>query len=150
MSLLRVTYVSRHAGGNDLLDDLRAILAVSRARNPLVGVTGALLVGADGFAQVLEGAPAAVTEVFERIQCDERHDAVLVLGSEPIAARDFAEWSMAGCDGREALSAAGLSLAALPQAGTGTVMDLLQRAMRTQAELGALLAQPPGRRDLHA
>jgi hypothetical protein len=93
--LRRVVYIS-HAlpGGADeaLLAD---ILRSSRRNNPQVGVTGALVYSARRFAQVLEGPAAEVEAVFERIQCDPRHDNITVLEVSSPAARAFAGWSMA-------------------------------------------------------
>ena len=74
---------------------IEAILAASRRNNARVGVTGALMFSAGGFAQVLEGPRAAVEHVFERIQQDPRHDDVAVLSFGPVGGRAFDQWSMA-------------------------------------------------------
>lgn len=52
------------------------------------------------FAQVFEGVHDQIQETFERIQCDLRHDDVVVLDFEPVDARRFSRWSMGyiGCD----------------------------------------------------
>jgi hypothetical protein len=76
-------------------------------------VTGALLVSPKGFAQVLEGSSGAVSETFERIQCDLRHDDLTVLSVEATPERQFDEWAVASCDGAEVLSEAGISLTEL-------------------------------------
>jgi len=133
LNLLRIIYISRVSGVAK--GDMAQILAASRANNARCGVTGALLVSPTGFAQVLEGPADAVGETFERIQCDERHDAVTVLALDPTAERQFADWSMACCEGAEALNEAGVTLAELAANGAASVrptLDLLERAMRGQ------------------
>lgn len=77
------------------LAEIEQILAASRRNNVLVGVTGALMFSSGFFAQVLEGAPAAVEATFERIQNDRRHGAVTVLEFASIDQRTFPQWSMA-------------------------------------------------------
>lgn len=95
-ALFRIVYVSRSriaaAVGEE---EVAGILDASRRNNAAVGVTGALLFCRDCFAQVLEGPLDAVSVVFERIQGDPRHAEVVVLEAAPVAARGFADWSMA-------------------------------------------------------
>ena len=71
------------------------ILAVARERNARLGVTGALLCNREYFAQVLEGPREAVEEIYESIQCDERHTGTTVLRFRPAPRRDFPDWTMA-------------------------------------------------------
>ena len=97
-ALYRVVYCSRnvlpeHPGA--LAAQVRRILEVSRRNNARDGISGALLFSGGCFAQALEGPQDAVETAFERIQCDERHTEITVLGAGPIAERDFADWSMA-------------------------------------------------------
>ena len=47
------------------------------------------------FAQVLEGPPLSVGDIFERIMRDTRHDNVVVLEGWPVRDRSFMDWSMA-------------------------------------------------------
>ena len=96
--IYRLVYVSRNAlqGTVDILEaEVASILATSRRNNEKAGITGALLFNADCFAQVLEGEPAAVQTVFERIQCDPRHRQTVILSAGPAAQSDFGDWSMA-------------------------------------------------------
>ena len=94
--LFRLVYASRN-----LLPDaaaqaeVSAILATARANNAALGITGALLFCDDAFVQALEGPMPAVEALFERIQCDPRHDHVVVLDAAPAESRHFAAWSMA-------------------------------------------------------
>ena len=95
--LHRLVYYSlnRLEGDADVVArEFLAILAKSQANNARVGVTGALMFNAGCFAQVLEGPPEAVEKTFERIQQDERHGDVSLLGFGPAPARSFPNWSM--------------------------------------------------------
>lgn len=74
---------------------LQELLAVSRTRNALLGVTGILFYGNERFMQVLEGEEAAVRDLYARIQRDPHHDNILTYIDKPIANRAFARWSMA-------------------------------------------------------
>lgn len=92
----RIVYVSRNLLDPDAAEAaMREILDVSRRNNVQVGVTGALLFSDDCFAQALEGPLDAVEETFERIQCDLRHNDVVVLEAGPATGREFPDWSMA-------------------------------------------------------
>lgn len=96
--LYRLVYVSRSAGldGAGRMEAAVAdILAQSRANNARAGITGSLLFSAGLFAQTLEGPMDAVTETFERIQCDPRHRDTVILQAGRIGRRDFGEWCMA-------------------------------------------------------
>lgn len=75
--------------------EIQAILEWSRAYNPTVGITGALMAGEDRFAQVLEGPLGAVRALAGHILCDPRHRQLTLLSSEPVESRAFPDWSMA-------------------------------------------------------
>lgn len=74
--------------------EVAAIVQVSRARNTLLNVTGALISTGGYFAQVLEGELAAVEELMVSINADPRHMRVKIIRTteEP---RRFAGWAMA-------------------------------------------------------
>jgi blue light- and temperature-responsive anti-repressor len=96
-ALYRLAYVSQSSARPDRTPhaDLRDILATSRARNRLAGITGALTLGGGTFGQILEGPPDAVEAAFERIERDPRHRDVVLLDLAPIAARSFGGRAMA-------------------------------------------------------
>ena len=75
--------------------NVEAIVSTARARNPGLGLTGALLFTGEYFAQVLEGMVASVGQLMARVAQDPRHNMVMVVAREPIVARRFANWSMA-------------------------------------------------------
>ncbi|MBY0335558.1 MAG: BLUF domain-containing protein [Acetobacteraceae bacterium] len=102
--LLRILYVSRkttHADPVEADREVADILVSARRNNERLGVTGALLFSEGCFAQVLEGPTAAVEDIFERIQCDPRHDEVTVLEVRSVPERAFANWSMAYAGGAQ-------------------------------------------------
>ena len=55
---------------------LSDILGVARNKNTVLGITGALMLYQDWFAQVLEGAEARVRALFAPIRADGRHGSV--------------------------------------------------------------------------
>lgn len=73
---------------------LQAILKSAREKNQAHGISGSLLYADGCFIQVLEGAPQAVAQTFERIQLDPRHHSVTVLLQRPVSERNFADWTM--------------------------------------------------------
>jgi len=75
-------------------DDLKSILEISRVKNAMVGVTGALCMNNKYFFQVLEGCGQRVNEIFHSLWKDRRHHNVNIVISEQIAERQFAAWSM--------------------------------------------------------
>lgn len=95
-ALLSLLYVSR-----SMLPPERAaaevdrIVAGSRARNPGLSITGALLFTGEHFAQVLEGPGLAVDRLMSIVGRDPRHAEILIVAREPIARRRFGQWSMA-------------------------------------------------------
>lgn len=80
------------AGGDTGLAD---ILRVARTENAALGITGALMLYDDWFAQVLEGSEEAVETLFARIRVDSRHDSVRLDQADLVTRRLFAKWAMA-------------------------------------------------------
>lgn len=96
MSLLSLLYISRSTSPPDAAtDNVEAIVAIARARNPDLRLSGALLFTGEHFAQVLEGPPASIDHLMARIVHDRRHDSIMVVARRPIVARQFGDWSMA-------------------------------------------------------
>ena len=91
--MLRMFYISaarRLVTASELSD----ILAVSRERNRVDGVTGVILYQEGSFAQVLEGPEDAVRACFARIEKDRRHSGCTVILEEKADARLFEDWHM--------------------------------------------------------
>ncbi len=92
MPLMQLIYHSQPFGFDDAMLD--GILLQARRNNGRDGVTGALIVRADIYLQLLEGPETAVTGLFERIARDDRHLAVRQVSATTVAARLFPAWSM--------------------------------------------------------
>ena len=128
----QLIYCSRMAEASP--DEIARILAVSRANNARDGLSGALLHRDGLYAQVLEGPLAMVERTFERIQCDARHDDVVVLQFGQVDQRAFSDWLMA-----DAGAALAPGAAALPA-------DLLSKPAGNAAdEVAAILRDLVGR-----
>lgn len=73
--------------------DLDRLLALSRARNEVEGLTGLLVYAGGGFVQVFEGPGHVVEAAFDRIARDPRHEVILHT-TRPIEHRHFPTWQM--------------------------------------------------------
>jgi hypothetical protein len=75
---------------------LAELLEKARTANKLLGLTGMLLHSdTDGsFFQVLEGEPMAIDHLLNKLRMDKRHSHLTIIIREPIAERNFAEWTM--------------------------------------------------------
>jgi hypothetical protein len=91
--MLQLVYIST-ARQKPSIDELGAILAVSRRNNRATGITGLLLAGGRRFLQALEGPDAAVLAAFERIKSDPRHLGIVALSIAPVDRRAFGDWAM--------------------------------------------------------
>jgi len=77
---------------------LDAIFRVSVRNNSRDKITGALALPDGKFVQVIEGRRRDLDSLMLRIQADERHTNVVVLGVWDVAARLFPGWAMARPD----------------------------------------------------
>jgi hypothetical protein len=77
------------------LDEIAAIVEVSRARNAALDVTGALVASRNHFAQILEGPGDSIDALMTSISRDHRHRDVQILVYEDIEERQFADWALA-------------------------------------------------------
>lgn len=93
ISLLYVSHSTMNSA--DAGDQVDAIVAVARQRNPILNVSGALVFTETHFAQVLEGSPQAIDELMTSVSADKRHDNVDVVRRTEINERCFADWAMA-------------------------------------------------------
>jgi hypothetical protein len=91
--LTHLIYTSAAAASLDV-EQLKEILELARARNAERSVTGMLLYTAGTFFQVLEGDEETLKGLFASIVVDSRHKRVTKIIDEPIAQRDFGDWTM--------------------------------------------------------
>lgn len=76
-------------------DALAGIVALSRSRNVLLDVTGALMFTGTRFIQFIEGPADSVRTLQASIRADPRHKDIRTLSQGPIGARCFWDWSLA-------------------------------------------------------
>lgn len=89
----RIIYISTAAKG--LTDaDVDAISATAERDNPANQLSGFLLYNQRNFLQMLEGPRDRIGALLRRIISDERHDGVVMMVDEEIAARSCADWQM--------------------------------------------------------
>ena len=74
---------------------LAVILKQARTNNADLGITGALMLYDDWFAQVLEGPQTAVEALYAKIKADTRHDGVRLNEAGVAPKRLFGKWAMA-------------------------------------------------------
>jgi hypothetical protein len=92
-----LVYVSA-AGTWFSAQELRELLARSRAHNEREGITGMLLYKNGNFMQALEGDESLVRALHSRITADRRHHGVVTIASGTTDRRQFADWSMGFVD----------------------------------------------------
>lgn len=93
MSLHCLVYTSV-ANQKMSMEELKALLNKSRAKNERLSITGMLLHLDPFFIQVLEGDEAIVDQAFSIIKHDPRHHHVYLIYKKAIANRTFANWTM--------------------------------------------------------
>jgi hypothetical protein len=93
-SFRSIVYVSTATPGLNA-EELEELLKVSRRNNQRDGITGMLLYVEGNFMQAIEGTPDRIRDLYQRLECDPRHRGLNKLVDEPLAQRQFAQWSMA-------------------------------------------------------
>ncbi|MEM1045972.1 MAG: BLUF domain-containing protein [Pseudomonadota bacterium] len=97
-SLLRMSYKSVAVGPLDL-PAVCSIVEEAARNNARLDISGGLVFRNAQFLQVLEGPPAAVRAVYERIAEDRRHRAMVRLSSDRAVNRLFTGTWMGLADG---------------------------------------------------
>ncbi|WP_019702807.1 BLUF domain-containing protein [Paracidovorax oryzae] len=92
--LQEVLYVSTLAPGQPV-GIVATIAAKARLSNVRDGITGLLVFDGQRFCQQLEGPPAILAVLLERIRADARHTAMEVLHQAPLMKRRFQRFSLA-------------------------------------------------------
>ena len=101
-SLARLLYVSDLSPGTRATEVSR-IVGSSRRRNAGDGITGLLVFDGDRFCQYVEGPPAAVSALNDRLDRDARHVRMEVLLEGPFAGpRRFSDWRLGYVDAVDA------------------------------------------------
>jgi hypothetical protein len=73
---------------------LAGILSAARRKNPIMGITGALICRHDVYLQLIEGPAEAIDALYSRILADDLHTNVELLLSEDMGDRLFPAWAM--------------------------------------------------------
>ena len=75
--------------------DVDAIIAASRRRNAVLGITGILVFGSGVFFQWIEGPKTEVMGLVKLIESDSRHEMMVTLSTdEEVCERIFPSWDM--------------------------------------------------------
>ena len=75
--------------------DVDAIIAASRRRNAVLGITGILVFGSGVFFQWIEGPKTEVIGLVKLIESDRRHEMMVTLSTdEEVRERIFPSWDM--------------------------------------------------------
>ena len=93
-ALHRLIYMSS-AVGVLRAEELDRIFLRAKASNTAAGITGLLLFHEGSFLQVIEGSPAGVLSLMERIKRDRRHGGLILLESHACMVRAFPDAPMA-------------------------------------------------------
>lgn len=93
MGITQLVYVSQRSSG--LSDSaLERIIAESAEKNRAIDVSGVLLMSGEHIMQLLEGDPAVIDRLFNRITADPRHAHVSCLLRKDVGKRLYPEWGM--------------------------------------------------------
>lgn len=126
MELRQLIYWSQPFGFDDAM--LAGILFQARRTNARHDITGALIVRADLYLQLIEGPPDPIADTYARIRRDDRHNAVTLLLDGPAAARLFPEWTMRDDPARSWLWSAGeVASGALDHAAPDALRAVFER-----------------------
>ena len=92
--LFNLVYCSKASEGVENAD-VDTIIATSRRRNPVLGITGVLVFGGGVFFQWIEGPKAEVMGLVKLIEADPRHELFVILSTdEEVRERIFPTWDM--------------------------------------------------------
>lgn len=75
--------------------EIEYLLKRARERNQEHGITGLLLYIGGNFMQYIEGPADHLDTVYQIIVDDPQHTGIILISREPIAQRQFGDWSMA-------------------------------------------------------
>ena len=92
MSLIRIVYYSERNPKVGL--DMRRLLDACERNNKRDGIGGFLHYNGSYFLQVLEGDSGVVRACYKRIEIDDTHKNLVLIGAEEIETRKFDGWTM--------------------------------------------------------
>lgn len=122
-------YVSKLAPGVTF-EAVQRIVHVSRQRNALLGIRGALVFDSTRFGQLLVGRPVAVATLASRITQDVRHTAVCWLHAGPaLPLAAVTDWRSGYCGTTDLDAVLGAAERAGGEAAVQAFLDLVNGAM---------------------
>lgn len=114
---------------------LAGILVDARRNNPRDAITGALICRQDLYLQLIEGPEPTIDALYERITRDNRHDNIVLLLSDTVDRRMFAEWAMLDDEAPSlAWSAEEVEEGALDAASPAALRGVFERLAATARE----------------
>jgi hypothetical protein len=94
-TLEQLAFCSHAPSPQEALRGLPDLLEVARRNNRVLGLTGAIAVGRNGYFQVMEGGRDAIDRTIARIKRDHRHSNVRIVARQSISSRLFSAWTLA-------------------------------------------------------
>lgn len=91
--LSRLIYYSKNHESIGL-DEIRSLYKKAQAFNSEKGITGMLFHNENYFFQVLEGERHKISDLYNKITLDSRHNEVTIVSMEDINVRCYGKWSM--------------------------------------------------------
>lgn len=76
------------------LKTIDEILKLAVTKNKEFNISGLLVFDGEMFIQCIEGDEKNISQLYENLKKDDRHEDVKLLGEKEINARDFQDWSM--------------------------------------------------------
>ena len=99
MELQQLVYTSLMKTKNTALAaDIDEIIESSQSKNEESAISGCLMISGQRVVQFLEGPTSAVSELYQKISVDQRHEEVIELYRGRSAKREAGEWPMALCN----------------------------------------------------
>ena len=101
--MIEISYISK-ASSSLAPDEVFKIIETSARNNLRHDLTGFLIFADDRFFQVVEGPPASIDSLMDRLKNDARHSSIEVLSRREIEARSFPRWRMERVRAEDALT----------------------------------------------
>ncbi|BDX08434.1 BLUF domain-containing protein [Planctobacterium marinum] len=92
--LMSLIYASKVTPGFQDSLEINRILKTARKNNEAKQITGLLLCNLHYFLQVLEGPKSELTNLYQTIAQDSRHQDVTKISESKVASRQFSDWQM--------------------------------------------------------
>ena len=93
MTLVSLVYCSTVAANIDM-KNTREIYQLSRIKNKTNSITGLLCFNSKYFLQIIEGNGLAISDLYNKIINDPRHEKCYLMNLCNIEKRNFSDWSM--------------------------------------------------------